>query len=102
MTETIPKEHLFYKEGGKFNEELTKVRKTVSKSFENLPFSEKVAFLKKNVPPLKVCNFEKAAVIFRTKISLSQSYLHSAFYFFNRLPKFRETESSCSSKTQNK
>ena len=54
MTESIPKEHLFYKEGGKFNEELTKVRKTVSKSFENLPFSEKVAFLKKNVPPLKV------------------------------------------------
>ena len=42
---------LFYEHGGVFAKNVEKVERTVDKK---LPFSEKVAFIKKNGPALKV------------------------------------------------
>ena len=48
-------EDLFYEYDGNFGKQQRKAQKSIdNKSFKNLPFSEKVAFLKKNAPVLKV------------------------------------------------
>ena len=47
-------ENLFYEYDGNFGKQLRKAQKCIdNKSFKNLPFSEKVAFVKKNAPELK-------------------------------------------------
>ena len=48
-------ENLFYEYDGNFGKQLRKAQKCIAnQSFKNLPFSEKVAFVKKNAPELKV------------------------------------------------
>ena len=67
---------LFYELGGVFAKNVEKVERTLDKK---LPFSEKVAFIKKNGPALKV-NLKKMTILHSEEILEIRIFLSFRIY----------------------